>query len=71
MAAAFFGTLARSYPTTRRQVPEVCNLTAPTASLKEVRRVLYIILGYGSYDAVARRTCGHNSWSSHTVVAAL
>ena len=36
-----------------------------------VRRIFYIILRYGSYDAVARRTSGHNSWSSHTIVAAL
>ena len=36
-----------------------------------VRTVFYITLGYGSYDAVARRTSGHNSWSSHTVVAEL
>jgi hypothetical protein len=34
MAAAFFGTLARIYPATWRQVLEVCNITAPTASLK-------------------------------------
>jgi hypothetical protein len=38
---------------------------------KTVRTVFGVILEYGSYDVVARRTSGHNSWSSHTVVAAL
>lgn len=71
LGSSIFWNIGKKLPNYTASNPRSVQYDSTNFIPQTVRRVLYIILGYGSYDAVARRTSGHNSWSSHTVVAAL
>lgn len=66
-----FGNIGKDLPNYTASSPRSVQSDSTNFIPQRVRRGFYIIIGYGSYDAVAQRTSGHNSWSSHTVVAAL
>jgi len=71
LGSSIFWNIGKKIPNYTASDPRNVQYDSTNFIPQTVRRVLCIILGYGSYDAVARRTSGHNSWSSHTVVAAL